>query len=149
MSFKLHLGYRLRRVSNHALGTLARTLRSRHTSVAEWVVLCHILERPGITTGGLAETLAMTHGAVSKIIDKLVAKNWAARLAKPGDGRAQLLFLTQLGSRILPRLAELADQNERKLFDCLEVGERATLGRLLNKLARLHQIGDGHTRDSD
>jgi DNA-binding MarR family transcriptional regulator len=139
---ELHLGYSLRRVSNYVSSAFARALQTRHTSVAEWVVLCHVQERPGITPGELAEALDLTRGAVSKVIDKLEAKNWIARSAKPGDSRVQLLSLTRRGSRILPQLAEIADQNDREFFDGLEADERATLRRLLRKLAEFHQIRD-------
>ncbi len=135
-----HLGYWLRRVSNSVSGAFARALQARQTSVAEWVVLSHVQERPGITPGELADALDLTRGAVSKIIDKLEAKNWIARSAKPEDGRVQLLSLTRTGSRILPQLAQVADHNDREFFDCLDAGEKAALRRLLGKLAEAHQI---------
>jgi DNA-binding MarR family transcriptional regulator len=137
---EFHLGYRLRRVSNRVSGAFARSLQAKHTSVAEWVVLCRVQERPGITTGELAEALDLTRGAVSKVIDKLEAKNWIACSTKPEDSRVQLLSLTRPGSRILPQLAEIADRNDREFFNGLEAGERATLRRLLGKLAEFHQI---------
>ena len=137
---ELHLGYWLRRVSNHVSGAFARALQTRHTSVAEWVMLCHLQERPGITSGELAEALALTRGAVSKVIDKLEAKNWITRSTKPEDNRVQLLSLTRPGRRILPQLAEIADRNDQQFFDCLDAGERGTLRRLLAKLAEFHQI---------
>jgi DNA-binding MarR family transcriptional regulator len=135
-----HLGYWLRRVSNHVSGAFAWALQTRHTSVAEWVVMCRIKEQPGAAPGELAEALDLTRGAVSKIIDKLEAKNWTARSTKPGDSRVQLLSLTRQGSRVLPQLAKIADQNDRQFFDGLEADERATLRRLLGKLAELHHI---------
>jgi DNA-binding MarR family transcriptional regulator len=135
-----HLGYWLRHVSNHVSGAFARALQTKLTSVAEWVVLCRVQERPGITPGELAEALELTRGAVSKVIDKLEAKNWIARSAKPGDSRVQLLSTTRRGSGILPQLAEIADQNDRAFFDVLDAGEKATLQRLLGKLADSHQI---------
>lgn len=137
---ELHLGYWLRRVSNHVSGAFARALQTRHTSVAEWVMLRHLQERPGITSGDLAEALALTRGAVSKVIDKLEAKNWITRSAKPEDNRVQLLSLTRQGRRILPQLAEIADQNDQQFFDCLDDDERGALRRLLGKLAEFHQI---------
>jgi len=139
---ELHLGYWLRRVSNHVSGAFARALQTRHTSVAEWVLLCHVQERPGITPGELAEALDLTRGAVSKVIDKLEAKNWIGCSIKREDSRVQLLSLTRSGGRILPQLAEIADQNDREFFDGLEADERATLRRLLVKLAEFHQIRD-------
>jgi DNA-binding MarR family transcriptional regulator len=138
---ELHLGYWLRRVSNHVSGDFARALQAKRTSVAEWVVLCRVQDRPAITPGELAEALALTRGAVSKIIDKLEAKNWIAGSTRPDDHRVRLFSLTRRGSRILPELAEIADRNDRRFFDALEAGERASLRRLLSKLVDRHQIG--------
>ena len=135
-----HLGYWLRRVSNHISAAFARALQIRHTSVAEWVVMCHVQKCPGTTPGEVAKTLDLTRGAVSKVIDKLEAKRWIARSTKPQDGRVQLLSLTRQGSRILPELAAIADQNDREFFEGLHPEERATLQRLLVKLTELHQI---------
>ena len=135
-----HLGYWLRRVSNHVSGAFTRVLQTRHVSVAEWVLMCHVQACPGITPGELAEMLDLTRGAVSKVIDKLEAKRWIVHATKPQDGRVKLLSLTRLGSRILPELAEIADQNDRQFFEGLDPEERATLRRLLGKLTELHQI---------
>jgi DNA-binding MarR family transcriptional regulator len=139
-ALELHLGYWLRRVSNHVSGAFARALQTRHTSVAEWVMLRHLQERPGITPGELAEALVLTRGAVSKVIQKLEAKNWITRFTKPEDNRVQLLSLTRQGRRVLPQLAEIADQNDQQFFDCLDAGEKAALRRLLCKLAEFHEI---------
>jgi hypothetical protein len=38
-------------------------------------------------------------------------------------------------------LAKIAARNDRTFFDVLEADERATLPRLLSKLAGLHHIG--------
>jgi DNA-binding MarR family transcriptional regulator len=136
-----HLGYWLRRVSNHVSGEFARTLQTRRTSVAEWVVLCHVRVRPGITPGELAEALALTRGAVSKVIDKLEAKSWITGSTKPEDNRVRLFSLTRRGSHVLPELTEIADRNDQTFFAVLQADERATLQRLLFKLVERHDIG--------
>lgn len=136
-----HLGYWLRRVSNHVSGTFARALNSRDTSVAEWVVLRTLQERQEATPAELADSLGLTRGAVSKILDKLEAKKWTTRKTKPQDNRVQLLSVTRQGARILPELAAIADRNDQQLFDCLNAAERASLRRLLEKIANFHQIG--------
>ena len=135
-----HLGSWLRRVSNQVSGAFARALQARHTSVAEWVVMCQLQERPGITPAELAARLDLTRGAVSKVIDKLETKQWVAHATKPEDGRVQLMSLTRQGSRILPQLAEIADQNDLEFFEGLDSKERATLRRLLGKLVEFHHI---------
>jgi DNA-binding MarR family transcriptional regulator len=135
-----HTGYWLRRVSNHVSGAFAQALEAKHASVAEWVVICRIGAQRGITPGEIAEALDLTRGAVSKIIDKLEAKNWIARSTKPEDSRVQLLSLTRPGTRILPQLAKIADENDREFFAVLDPAESATLRRLLGKLAGFHKI---------
>jgi len=142
--FESHNGYWMRLVSNHSQGKLTRELQANNTSIAEWIVMCHVRERPQITPGELAENLDMTRGAVSKVIDKLEAKKWVARMAKAEDGRVQLLSLTRQGSQMLPKLLEMVNHHEREFFDCLPVEERATLWRLLKKLAEFHDINKGY-----
>src|ERR1035438_5835067 len=43
-ALEAHLGYWLRRVSNHVSGTFTRALQAQQVSVAEWVVLSQIHE---------------------------------------------------------------------------------------------------------
>ncbi|MBL8219590.1 MAG: MarR family transcriptional regulator [Bryobacterales bacterium] len=138
----MHLGYWLRRVSNRVSGNFARALQARQTSVAEWVMLCRLRERPGITPKELAEALGMTPGAVSKVIDKLEAKQWIRSARNREDQRVRMLTLTRQGTVALPRLAEIAGGNDQQFFDCLNAGEKATLRRLLEKLAEHHEIRD-------
>jgi len=137
-----HLGYWLRRVSNVVSGTFARALQEKQTSVAEWVLLRELHERGQTAAGELADSLGLTRGAVSKIVDKLDAKGWIQMEAKEGDGRYRLLSLTRAGRRSLPVLAEIADQNDARFFDCLSAREKSTLRELLAKLADHNHIHD-------
>ncbi len=135
-----HLGYWLRRVSNQVSGAFARALQDEGASVAEWMILCSVRQRPGITSGELATDLCVTRGAISKIVDKLEGKKWISRSSHAEDGRVQMLSMKAAGSRILPRLAGLAGRNDEQFFGCLTSEEGTTLRRLLVKLADFHQI---------
>jgi DNA-binding MarR family transcriptional regulator len=115
-------------------------MEKKHASVAEWVFIGRIGAQSGITPGEIAETLGLTRGAVSKIIDKLEAKSWITSSTKPEDSRVQLLSLTRSGTRLLPQLAKIADENDREFFAVLDPTESATLRRLLGKLADFHKI---------
>jgi DNA-binding MarR family transcriptional regulator len=135
-----HLGYWLRQASNHVSGEFKRALQSKQVSVAEWVVLCLMHERPGIRPSELAAALALTRGAVSKVIDKLEAKNWITGVTGPDDSRVRVLSLTPKGRRIFPQLRQIADRNDEAFFTVLQSGERAVLQRLLAKLIERHEI---------
>jgi DNA-binding MarR family transcriptional regulator len=137
-----HLGYWLRRVSNVVSGAFSRALQEKQTSVAEWVLLRELHERGKAAPGELADVLGLTRGAVSKIIDKLEAKEWVQTDAREGDNRYRLLSITRAGRRSLPVLAQIADQNDSAHFDCLSAKEKVVLRELLIKLAEHNRIHD-------
>jgi DNA-binding MarR family transcriptional regulator len=141
-AFEGHLGYWLRRVSNAVSSSFARALQEKRTSVAEWVVLRELYKRGKTSPGELADSLGLTRGAVSKIVDKLGAKGWVHMEAKESDSRFRVLSLTRAGRRSLPVLAEIADENDARYFDCLTAGEKNTLRELLIKLADHNHIHD-------
>ena len=141
-ALEVHVGYWLRRVSNHVSGAFARALQEKHTSVAEWVVLSQVHANPQIRSAELADALGLTRGAVSKVLDKLEEKKWIVRKTLQADKRGQQLLLTPQGRRAVPLLTKIADSNDARFFDCLNAKERATLERTLRKLADFHQLRD-------
>lgn len=141
-ALEAHLGYWLRRVSNHVSGAFAKGLQDRNVSVAEWVALSHIDEHPEIRPNELADATGMTRGAISKVLDKLKEKKWVTRKTLEADNRGHTLFLTRQGHRALPELKAIADRNDRRFFDCLDAKEKAALGLLLRKLTSSNDIRD-------
>ncbi|HJV90951.1 MAG TPA: MarR family transcriptional regulator [Holophagaceae bacterium] len=135
-----HLGYWLRRVSNHVSGAFATALEGEGVSVAEWVVLRLMHGEPPQAQRRLAEATGMTPGALSKVLDKLEAKGWAIRATAGDDLRVQRCALTRQGRARVPRLAHLADLNEAHCFDALSPRERATLRAVLLKLVQVHGL---------
>lgn len=137
-----HLGYWLRRISNAVSGRFSRALQAEQTSVAEWVLLRELYERDRAAPAELAAMAGLTRGAVSKIVDKLEAKGWVQTEGKEGDNRFRVLSLTRAGSRSLPVLAKIADQNEEIFFECLSTREKKILRDLLVKIAEHNGIRD-------
>jgi DNA-binding MarR family transcriptional regulator len=135
-----HLGYWIRLVSNHISGAFARELQEQGLSVAEWVALNQIGRGTDLTPAALADAMGMTRGAISKVLDKLQFKGWISRATSPEDNRVQLLALTRQGKRVLPELTTIADGNDERFFGALGATERATLRKLLKKLADVHQM---------
>lgn len=130
-----HLGYWLRLVSNSVSQSFARRLDAADVTVAEWVFLRKLYDLDSSAPSELAQMMGMTRGAISKLADRLVAKQLVARAASAEDGRAQVLALTAAGRTKVPLLAGLADENDAEYFGPLDAGERATLERLIRKIA--------------
>jgi DNA-binding MarR family transcriptional regulator len=130
-----HLGFWLRLVSNHVSHAFARKLHGAGVTVAEWVLLRELYQEARIGPSRLAERMGMTRGAISKLADRLVAKDLLEREDRADDARSHWLALTPAGRAIVPRLAALADSNDAEFFDHLTAEERATLEATLMAVA--------------
>ena len=131
-----HLGYWLRMVSNHVSQAFSQKVAGEEVTVAEWVVLRTLFATGTTTPSRVADEIKMTRGAISKLVDRLLAKDLVTRTASKEDRRCQDIALTPKGRALVPRLAALADVNDREFFGVLSAGERATLERILKKIVR-------------
>ncbi len=75
----------------------------------------------------LAGATGLTRGAISKLIERLVQKDFVSRAEAAGDRRFQDVCLTSAGRILVHKLAALADQNDREFFSQLSVGKRDRL----------------------
>jgi MarR family transcriptional regulator, lower aerobic nicotinate degradation pathway regulator len=135
-----HLGYWMRLVSNQVSHRFTRRLSDVQVTVAEWVIMRALFRRDAISPSQLADEMGLSRGAITKLADRLIAKGFAVRTPDPHDARAQGLALTQSGRRFVPKLAALADQNDREIFNVLSKSDQRTLVRILRELARKHEI---------
>lgn len=128
-----HLGYWLRRVSNHVSHAFARKLATKDVTVAEWALMRVLHGREPTPPSQLADDMGLTRGAVSKLADRLVGKALIIREPSPVDGRAHSLKLTKKGAVLVPELAALADRNEAECFAQMPGKDRRTLERILKE----------------
>lgn len=133
-----HLGYWLRAVSNGVSQAFARRVENSGVTVAEWVVLRELYGLAEAQPNGLAERLGLTRGAVSKLVERLVAKKLVVRTADCVDRRYQNLRLTDAGKKLMPVLAGMADANDEEFFSVLTGAEQRELRRMLEKLVAAH-----------
>lgn len=130
----------MRLVSNHVSHSFARKLLASGVTAAEWVVLREMHDVDAVAPSALAETIGMTRGTISKLIDRLLEKQMVTREECSDDRRFQRVGLTQKGRRLVPRLARLADENDAEFFSALSAAERKELIRLLQKLAKVKDL---------
>jgi DNA-binding MarR family transcriptional regulator len=69
-------------------------------------------------------------------VDRLTAKELVSVRGDTADGRAQILTLRASGRRLVPKIAALADENERESFGHLSPIERASLLAMVRGLAQ-------------
>lgn len=122
-----HVGYWLRAVSNHVSHAFKAKVERHGVTVAEWVVLRALLDGDGVKPSALATTLGLTRGAISKLVDRLVAKELVSIQSDATDGRSHLVTLKPSGRRLIPKLAALADENDEEAFGHLDPAQREAL----------------------
>ena len=122
-----HLGFWLRYVSNHVSESFVARLDAHGVSGTEWVALRALYGQSVTTHSSLIEVLGMTKGAASKVLTRLEGKGLARRRPVEADGREQLLELTAKGTRLVPTLAALADENDSQFFGHLSRQEKNAL----------------------
>lgn len=134
-----HLGFWMRRVSNHVSGSFEELLKGAGCSVTEWVALRQLYEDGPSSHAALMGALGMTKGAVSKVVSRLEARGLVARRTRE-DFLGQSLELTDAGRELVPELARLADANDEAFFGQLADRQRRDLLELLKALAATHQM---------
>lgn len=135
-----HLGFWLRFVSNHVSGRFRKQVEESGVTVSEWVALRALYASESSTPRVLMESLGMTKGAVSKVLDRLERKQLARRSPDPDDARAQRVSLTAGGRSLVPKLAKLADDNDAHFFAHLSHPARKALAQTLKELVHTHQL---------
>lgn len=135
-----HLGFWLRFVSNHVSIRFQKLLEAEGVTVTEWVALRTLWDQGETSHASLIDALGMTKGAASKLMTRLEEKGLAKRQLADGRAREQTLYLTASGKKLLPHLAQLADENDAHFFAYLPQADRQALANTLKSLVRHHQL---------
>jgi DNA-binding MarR family transcriptional regulator len=136
-----HLGYWLRLVSNNVSASFARKLEALDVSVSEWVALRKLFDQPSaISISALAEQMGMTKAPVSRLVERLVQKELVERQDSRNDGRAQQIWLSSAGQKLVPKLAAIADENDEAFFGHLPVNARLAIVGLMQKIAEKYRL---------
>jgi DNA-binding MarR family transcriptional regulator len=133
-----HVGYWLRFVSNNVSQAFAQKVEARGVTVAEWVLMREMFDAGAANPSHLADTLGLTRGTVSKLVERLCRKNLARRSAVGPDRRYHTVALTPPGRKLVPVLARLADENDREFFGHLSAEQRSRLVDQLTNLVQRH-----------
>ncbi len=139
--FKAHIGFWLRLLSNHVSYSFAHKLEDSGVTVAEWVILREMYSNGSIIAPSkVASLTGLSRGAVSKLIDRLLHKKLVTRQEAGDDRRYQDVALTPLATKLVPKLAALADKNDIEYFSVLNKAEQKTLLQLLKKTIHHHKL---------
>lgn len=140
-NLKKHIGFWMRLVSNNVSHSFARRIEDKGVTVAEWVILREMYEfEEAIAPSHLSEVTGLTRGAISKLVDRLLAKKLVSRKDSTEDRRYQEIQMTKSARNLVPQLAALADENDERFFSSLSPNERKYLVDTLMKVASANRL---------
>ena len=90
-----------------------------------------------LTAGQLSQRMLVTTGAVTKRVDRLIARGLVSRSVSDSDARGRVVGLTPAGVALTDRLIEQHLANEAAILRELSDADRRALERLLATLTRI------------
>ena len=88
----------------------------------------------------LAEKMGMTKVPVSRLVERLVQKELVYRQDSRNDGRAQQIWLSSAGQKLVPKLAAIADENDEAFFGDLTMNARLAMIALMKDIAKQYRL---------
>lgn len=125
---------RLHRVANRLTEELVAVYATHGLAEGEFDILA-TLRRQGapyaLTAGELAEQTMVTSGAITKRVDRCIARGWVTRAPSDTDARGRVIALTADGRSLIDAAFTDHLANEARLLALFDAAERDKLAGLL------------------
>ena len=122
------------RFHNRLERRMADALSAHGLTLPQFDVLATLWHGEGITQQELAERLLVTKGNVVGLIDRVSLAGWVERRADPEDRRANRLYLTNAGRKLLARAWPDQIALSERIFGTLNEAELERMHEFLTRL---------------
>ena len=117
--------------------------KSRGTTRAQWIVLFRLRQQEGLSQVDLAEVLELQPISLVRLLDRLVEHGLLERRPDPKDRRANRLFLTAAGRRLVDDLDSLRDAIATDVLrDIPREAIQTSLDALVEVKERIKSLGE-------
>jgi DNA-binding MarR family transcriptional regulator len=129
------LGYQIRRAQTRLFTHFEAQLKHLKITPGQLGLLVLISANPGISQVALARAVGIERATLGEFIDRFEREKLVERRGLIGDRRSYALHLTKRGQEFLDKAIPEVLAHESAFTDHLTATERATLLRLLAKMA--------------
>jgi DNA-binding MarR family transcriptional regulator len=112
-----------------------RTMADHDISVAQLATLMLLDAEGSVTVGDLANDLARSLSATSRLVDQLVQRGIASRREDDRDRRVKRITLTEHGKELIGRVQRRRAEAQLAVMEALTDGERTEVMRAMALLA--------------
>lgn len=130
------LDFKLVKVVSKLRNQIGRQLRHLDMTSEQWGILARLREQDGLNQRELAEKNLKDQANMTRILDKIVKKDWVMRVDSLDDRRAYLIYLTEEGKRVAEATSPLVDQVKEKLTRGLTDNEIQAFVAIVEKMSQ-------------
>ena len=128
-------GSLLHQVARDLATALDRRLAPFGLTAQQAALLVHVSRQPGASPSQLMTALGTDTAGMTRLADRLVAKDLIERHPNPQDRRSVLIALTEQGQALAPRLGPVFGRVTRQLFNGFSADEVGALTAMLERMA--------------
>ena len=128
------------RFYTNVLGLLREGLLDTPYSLTEARIIVELARQDEVEVAAMRRWLDLDAGYLSRILARFEADGLVCKSRSPGDGRRQLISLTQAGRAVFGRLDALSSDQIRGLLGAVPAGQRS---RLTAAMASIREVLDG------
>jgi DNA-binding MarR family transcriptional regulator len=128
------MGYNARRAALSIIEVFLQRMQPYGLRPVDFSVLSVIAHNPGVTSRQLCSSLSILPPNFVTLLSTLDKRELVQRTAHPHDRRAQSLYLTEQGQKLMRDAEQTAAHLEADATARLSTGERKTLIKLLQKV---------------
>ncbi|MDX3984880.1 MAG: MarR family transcriptional regulator [Achromobacter sp.] len=128
------LGFMITSVRGSIHDALERELAPFDLTTPQYVVLNCLAKGWGRTLSDFCRALAYDSGAMTRLLDRIVAKGYIRRVENEADRRSYLIELTEQGQAALPQALAATEVAMRRLLAGFSEADAETLHKLLSRV---------------
>lgn len=128
------LGFILNRTAIASKNLFNQLIKDYKISPEQWSVIFRIVQNPGVSQKEVADSTYKDQGNLTRMIDRLIEKEYVERFVDENDRRSLKLYPTQKSSQLVQKVIPLSSMHNQTLTKNLTPAESDKLLTLLNKV---------------
>jgi len=126
-----------------------RVARQQGFSVSEWRVMASLAGGQAISIGQLAQVTVTKQPTVTRLLDRMEAREQVERLPHDSDRRVTLVRITRKGAKAVEHLIQLAREHEMRVLEPFGLERAEDLKTTLRHIIELHARSNGEVQEED
>ena len=131
-------GHLIRRMQQIAVAIFMTECQDFDLTPVQYATLVAVDAYAGVDATRLSALIAFDRSTLGSVIGRLEAKKYLQRRASKDDSRVKLLYLTDLGRKLLAAAAPAVERAQQAMLAPLRPGDRRKFMQLLAQLVDLN-----------